>query len=55
MLSGFTTFSTFSADVVQLLQNEHYWKGATISALSLLGCIFFAYLGASLAKVGFKK
>ena len=55
MLSGFTTFSTFSADVVQLLQNEHYWKGATIFTLSLLGCISFAYLGATVAKVGFKK
>ena len=55
MLSGFTTFSTFSADVVQLLQNEDYWKGATISALSLFGCILFAYLGAIVAKVGFKK
>jgi len=55
MLSGFTTFSTFSADVVQLLQNEHYWKGATISALSLFGCVFFASLGAIVAKVGFKK
>lgn len=55
MLSGFTTFSTFSADVVQLLQNEHYWQGATISVLSLLGCIFFAYLGAIVTKVGFKK
>ena len=55
ILSGFTTFSTFSLDVVQLLQNELYWKAATISALSLLGCTFFAYSGAVLAKVGYKK
>ena len=55
ILSGFTTFSTFSLDVVQLLQDEQYWKGATISILSLLGCIFFAFIGAVVAKVGYKK
>ncbi len=55
ILSGFTTFSTFSLDVVHLLQNELYWKAATISTLSLFGCIFFAYLGALVAKVGYKK
>ena len=55
ILSGFTTFSTFSLDVVQLLQDEFYWKAAVISTLSLFGCIFFAYLGAVLAKVGYKK
>ena len=55
VLSGFTTFSTFSLDVVQLLQNELYWKAATISALSLFGCVIFAYLGAFFAKGGYKK
>ena len=55
MLSGFTTFSTFSSDVVKLLQNEHYLHAAVISVFSLLGCILFAYIGAVLAKVGLKR
>mgnify|MGYP003419616035 CR=1 FL=1 len=55
MLSGFTTFSTFSLDVVKLLQNEHYLNAAFISVVSLLGCILFAYIGAVLAKVGFRR
>ena len=55
MLSGFTTFSTFSSDVVKLLQNEHYLHAGVISVFSLLGCILSADIGAVLAKVGFRR
>lgn len=55
MLSGFTTFSTFSSDVVKLLHSEHYLSAAFISVGSLLGCILFALIGAVLAKVGFRR
>ncbi len=55
MLSGFTTFSTFSLDVAKLLQNAHYVQAAAISVISLIGCILSAYIGAILAKVGYRK
>jgi len=55
MLSGFTTFSTFTSDVVKLLQNEHYLNALVISLVSLIGCILFAFIGAVLAKVGFRR
>lgn len=42
---GFTTFSTFSADAVRLLQAGCYNTAAIYVALSVAVCIVFAALG----------
>lgn len=42
---GFTTFSTFSADTVRLLQAGCYNAAAIYVALSVAVCIVFAALG----------
>ena len=42
---GFTTFSTFSADVVRLLREECYTAAATYVGLSVAVCIVFAAAG----------
>ncbi len=45
LLGGLTTFSTFSAEVVYMLQQERWsWAFATI-ALHLLGSLVFTFLG----------
>ena len=55
MLSGFTTFSTFSSDVVKFLQSGSYIHAVIIVVFSLLGCVLFASIGAIVAKVGYSK
>lgn len=41
---GFSTFSTFSLETVQLIQsNNYFWAGLNI-LISVLSCIFILYL-----------
>lgn len=41
---GFSTFSTFSLETVQLIQsNNYFWAGLNI-LISILSCIFILYL-----------
>lgn len=41
---GFSTFSTFSLETVQLIQTQnYYWAGLNI-IISVLSCIFILYL-----------
>ena len=44
-LGGLTTFSTFSAEVVDLLEHRHYAWAATTAATHLLGSLACTVLG----------
>lgn len=50
LLGGFTTFSSFSLDILKLLQNGHWVTAVSYIFSSLLGGIALAYLGFLLAK-----
>ena len=50
LLGGFTTFSSFSLDILKLLQNGHLITAVSYIFGSLLGGIALAYLGFILAK-----
>jgi len=41
---GFSTFSTFSMETVQLIQSNNYLWAALNILISVLGCIFILYL-----------
>lgn len=45
MLGGFTTFSTFSAETLLLLQRQDYGLALGYALGSLLGCVLAAWLG----------
>ena len=45
LLGGFTTFSAFSLDTVNLLNNGYWVKAMSYVVLSICGCIFAASLG----------
>lgn len=49
-LGGFTTFSTFSNDTLQLLLADEYVKAIAYVLLSVTTCIVFAGIGWYLAK-----
>ena len=50
LLGGFTTFSSFSAEVVSMLQNERYqWALATV-ALHVLGSLLMTVVGIRLVE-----
>ena len=49
-LGGFTTFSTFSNDTLQLLISDQFMKAGLYVFFSLLLCIVFAGIGLYLAK-----
>lgn len=42
---GFTTFSTFAAESLGLINKENYFIGAIYICLSICVCIFSVYLG----------
>lgn len=44
-LGALTTFSTFSAEVGKLLQQERYWHAATATALHVCGSVAMFFLG----------
>ena len=47
---GFTTFSTFSFQTFDLLQNGRFLEAAGNIALNVAGCLIFTFLGYWLAK-----
>ncbi len=47
---GFTTFSTFSLESVQLLENHKYVTGVSYMTFSLILCLVGVVLGKMLAK-----
>lgn len=46
---GFTTFSTFSLEAVNLLEKKAYFSGGIYMALSVFGCIAGVYFGKKIA------
>jgi len=44
-LGGFTTFSTFSSETIQLLQHGESLKGFIYIILTVITCILMSYLG----------
>lgn len=42
---GFTTFSTFSLEVVELFENEHFIQGTAYGILSFMCCIIGVIFG----------
>ena len=45
LIGSFTTFSTFSVETIKLLIQGQWLVSFTYSSLSLIGGLFFAYLG----------
>ncbi|MCF0206064.1 MAG: CrcB family protein [Bacteroidales bacterium] len=45
LCGGFTTFSSFSLQTVQMLQNGEYLLAAANIALSVVICLLFCWLG----------
>ena len=45
---GFSTFSTFSAEILDLFQNQHYATGLSYVGISLLVGLFAVYIGLKL-------
>lgn len=48
---GFTTFSTFSLEALNLIENKSYYYGGLYIALSLFCCILGVYLGKKISLV----
>jgi CrcB protein len=46
---GFTTFSTFSLEAVNLIEHQQYWQGGLYMALSVCCCMVGVVLGKKLA------
>lgn len=44
-LGGLTTFSSYSGEVVTLLQGQRYWLGAGVAASHLLGSLLLTVAG----------
>lgn len=51
LLGGFTTFSAFSLQSVQLLKQDHFFLAAIYLATSVLGGLLFCWLGFALTKL----
>ena len=50
-LGGFTTFSSFSLDVLQLLQNGAILRAISYILVSIIISIIFVYLGYEIGKI----
>jgi CrcB protein len=46
---GFTTFSTFSLEAVNLIEHQQYWQGGLYMILSVCCCMAGVILGKKLA------
>lgn len=49
LCGGFTTFSTFSLEAFELLENRRFLAGSAYIVLSVAGCLAGIYLGRRLA------
>ncbi|SOC05194.1 protein CrcB [Ureibacillus xyleni] len=45
LLGGFTTFSTFSYDVVKLVDQKQIWKSFVYVIVNILGGLLFFWIG----------
>ena len=50
VLGGFTTFSTFSLETVNLLENGRIWLGICNMLLSVAVCVLAVFIGKALAR-----
>ena len=48
---GFTTFSTFSLEAANLIENKAYLSSGCYVALSVMGCIIGVYCGKKLSTI----
>ena len=46
---GFTTFSTFSLEMLTLIQNRQYFAGISYALLSVILCIVGVYIGLTIS------
>ena len=51
---GFTTFSTFSLEAYNLLNEKSYGLGVLYSLLSVVGCVLGVFVGKKIASVVFR-
>jgi len=49
-LGGFTTFSSFSIEVVTMLEQQHWAKALAYLVSSVLCCVVMCFVGIALAK-----
>lgn len=54
-LGGFTTFSTFSVESMQLLEQQLYGQAAIYISASIIGSIFCCYLAYQFVQRGVKR
>ena len=47
---GYTTFSTFAAENLNLLQQNNYWTAISYTLLSVLAGVFAVWLGLAVAR-----
>lgn len=50
LLGSLTTFSTFSLDVVYLLQHQRWIAASGFAAANVLGCVLLTYVALSLGR-----
>ena len=50
LIGGYTTFSSFSLEVVSLLEEQAIFKAALYIGLSVILCVFSAWLGVAVGK-----
>lgn len=52
VLGGFTTFSTFSLEMLRMFESERWVAAISYLVLSILSCLLLVWLGRLLAKLG---
>ncbi|MGH1542075.1 MAG: fluoride efflux transporter CrcB [Arenicella sp.] len=50
LLGGFTTFSSFSLEALQLIEQQAWLKALFYMSSSVIACVFMCFLGLFLAK-----
>ncbi len=50
LLGAFTTFSTFSIETLNLIEQAEYYKAVLNMLLSVLGCVLAAWIGLKLGR-----
>ncbi len=50
LLGAFTTFSTFSIETLNLVEQAEYAKALTNIVVSVLGCVFAAWIGMKIGR-----
>ena len=50
LLGSFTTFSTFSIETLNLIEQADYWKAALNMLISVFACVFAAWIGLAVGR-----